>query len=74
MKPMHIMQKCMTVELWVMLNRAIVIVKVHVIMKITLHEIIIFSDSTENTNKKVLNLIIEQIFFDNLKVQINQNL
>ncbi len=64
----------MTVELWVMLNRAIVIVKVHVIMKITLHEIIIFSDSTENTNKKVLNLIIEQIFFDNLKVQINQNL
>ncbi len=52
MKTIHIVQKCVTVELWVMLNIAIVTVKVYVAMKIIVHEIIIVSDSTENTNKK----------------------
>jgi hypothetical protein len=52
MKPMHIMQKCVSVELWVMLKVAIVIVIINVAMKIIVHKIIIVSNTMENTNKQ----------------------
>jgi len=52
MKPMRIMQKCVSVELWVMLKLAIVIVIINVAMKIIVHKIIIVSNTMENTNKQ----------------------